>query len=137
MALEQEILSLSHVIAVIGLSANPERNSHRVASYLQEHGYHIIPVNPGETEILGEVCYPDLLSVPNKIDVVVIFRRAEDVPPIVRQAITIGAGAVWMQPGIINEEAAALAREAGLKVVMDRCAMREHGKLRAGGDARP
>jgi uncharacterized protein len=135
MALEQEILSSSHVIAVVGLSANPERNSYRVASYLQEQGYHIIPVNPGETKVLGEVCYPDLLSVPHKIDVVDIFRRAEDVPSVVRQAITIGASVVWMQSGIISEQAAALAREAGLKVVMNRCMMIEHGKLYPGGKA--
>jgi predicted CoA-binding protein len=133
MALEQDILSSSHVIAMVGLSANPERHSYRVASYLQEQGYRIIPVNPGETEVLGEVCYSDLLSIPHKIDVVDIFRRAEDVTPVVQQAITIGAGVVWMQLGIINEEAAALAREAGLKVVMDRCIMREHGKLHPGG----
>jgi uncharacterized protein len=133
MALEQDILSSSHVIAMVGLSANPERHSYRVASYLQEQGYRIIPVNPGETEVLGEVCYSDLLSIPHKIDVVDIFRRAEDVTPVVQQAITISAGVVWMQLGIINEKAAALAREAGLKVVMDRCIMREHGKLHPGG----
>jgi predicted CoA-binding protein len=135
MSLEQDILKSSHTIAVVGLSANPERYSHRVASYLQDRGYQIIPVNPGETEVLGEACYTDLLSVPHQIDVVDIFRRAEDVPPVVRQAISIGAGVIWMQLGIVNEEAAALAREAGLKVVMDRCMMREHEKLKQGREA--
>ena len=114
---------------MVGLSANPERPSNRVASYLKENGYKIIPVNPTEREILGEVCYPDLGSVPDKVDVVDIFRRSEDVPAIVEEAIKTGAKAVWMQEGVINEPAAAQAREARLLVVMDRCMLKEHRKL--------
>ena len=131
---EQEVLHTSHVIAVVGLSANPGRYSYQVASYLRGHGYRIIPVNPGETEILGETCYPDLLAVPEKIDVVDIFRRTEDVPAVVQQAITIGVPVVWMQLGIVNEAAAAQARGAGLKVIMDRCMMREHTKMELLGE---
>ncbi len=126
MSVESEILKSSRVVAVVGLSANPERPSHTVCSYLKKHGFKIIPVNPMEKEILGEVCYPDLTSIPEKVDVVDIFRRSEDVPPIVEEAIKIGATALWMQSGIINEPAAQRAREAGLKVVMDRCMKIEH-----------
>jgi len=126
---EEEILKSSRTVAVVGLSANPERPSSRVASYLKENGYKIIPVNPTEREILGEVCYPDLSSVPEKVDVVDIFRRSEDVPAIVEEAIKTGAKSVWMQEGVINEPAAAQAREARLPVVMDRCMLKEHRKL--------
>jgi predicted CoA-binding protein len=134
MSAEEEILSFSRVVAVVGLSAKPDRPSYRVASYLKEQGYNIIPVNPVEKEILGELCYPDLASIPELIDVVDIFRRSEEVLPIVKEAIKIGAKAVWMQEGVINEEAAARAREAGLMVVMDKCMRKEHRKLRSGGD---
>jgi uncharacterized protein len=129
MGLEYDILSTSQVVAVVGLSAKPERYSYLVARYLQMHGYRIIPVNPGEKKILGEASYPDLLSVPEKIDVVEIFRRSEEVPLVVQQAIQVKAKAVWMQVGVINQEAAALAKKAGLKVVMDRCMMREHREM--------
>lgn len=126
MGIETEILDSYNVVAVVGLSPNPERQSYRVAKYLQENGYRIIPVNPMATEVLGEKSYPDLLAVPESVEVVDIFRKAEDVPPVVDQAIEIQAKAVWMQEGIINEEAAAKARQAGILVVMDRCMLREH-----------
>ena len=130
MSAEEEILNFSRVVAVVGLSSKPDRPSYRVASYLKEQGYKIIPVNPGEKEISGELCYPDLASIPEPVDVVDIFRRSEDVPPIVEEAIRIGAKAVWMQEGVINEEAAARAREAGLGVVIDKCMRKEHLKLK-------
>ena len=131
---EEEILNSSRVVAVVGLSAKPDRPSYRVADYLKTQGYRIIPVNPAESEILGELCYPDLASVPESVDVVDIFRHSEEVLPIVKEAIRIGAKAVWMQEGVINEEAAARTREAGLMVVMDKCMLKEHRKLRSGGD---
>lgn len=125
----EDILKQIRTVAVVGLSDNPERPSHTVAKYLKEQGYHIIPVNPQIKEVLGEISYPDLLSIPEPVDVVDIFRRPEDVPPIVDQAIKIGAKVVWMQEGIINEEAATRARKNGLTVVMDRCMLKEHRKL--------
>ena len=125
----EEILKNSRTVAVVGLSANPERPSHIVAAYLKEKGYNIIPVNPGEKTVLGETSYPDLISIPGKVDVVDIFRRSEDVLPIVREAIKIGAKAVGMQEGIINEEAAAAARKVGLKVVMNKCLRKEHIRI--------
>jgi predicted CoA-binding protein len=134
MSAEEEILSFSRVVAVVGLSSKPDRPSYKVAGYLKEQGYKIIPVNPTEKEILGELCYPDLASIPELIDVVDIFRRSEEVLPIVKEAIKIGAKAVWMQEGVINEEAAARAREAGLMVVMDKCMRKEHLKLHGRGD---
>ncbi|MDP3104490.1 MAG: CoA-binding protein [Candidatus Methanoperedens sp.] len=117
-------------IAVVGISDNPERPSNFVAKFLEEHGYKIIPVNPNLTEWEGKKCYPDLLSIPVKVDVVDIFRRPEAIPPIVDEAIAIKAKAVWMQEGIVNEEAAAKAREAGIEVVMDRCMKKEYLKLK-------
>jgi len=131
-SIEEEILNSSRVVAVVGLSAKPDRPSYRVASYLKENGYKIIPVNPGIREILGEVCYPDLSSIPEPVDVVNIFRRSEEVPAIVEEAIRIGSKVVWMQEGVTNEEAAVRAREAGLLVVMDRCMLKEHQRLRGG-----
>lgn len=125
----ERILRESKTVAVVGLSPNPGKPSHWVPAYLQSHGYRVIPVNPTVAEVLGEASYPDLKSVPDKIDVVEIFRRPEDVPPVVEQAIEVGASAVWMQSGIVNEEAAAKARAAGLDVVMDRCMMVEHDRL--------
>ena len=125
----RDILEKSKVIAVVGLSPKPERDSHEVAKYLQDQGYRIVPVNPRADTILGEKSYPDLASIPEKVDVVDIFRRSDDVPPVVDQAIDIGAKAVWMQLGIVNEVAAAKAREAGLGVVMDRCMLVEHRNL--------
>ena len=125
----RDILEKSKVIAVVGLSPKPERDSHEVAKYLQDQGYRIVPVNPRADTILGEKSYPDLASIPEKVDVVDIFRRSDDVPSVVDQAIDIGAKAVWMQLGIVNEGAAAKAREAGLGVVMDRCMLVEHRNL--------
>jgi predicted CoA-binding protein len=127
---EEEILNFSRVVAVVGLSSKPDRPSYRVASYLKEQGYKIIPVNPEERKILGELCYPDLDSIPESVDVVDIFRRSEEALPIVEEAIKIGAKAVWMQEGVINEEAAARAKEAGLLVVMDKCMRKVHLKLK-------
>ncbi len=127
--LEAKILNEYHTVAVVGVSPNPKRPSCRVASYLTRHGYHVIPVNPGAQEILGETSYPDLSSIPEKVEVVDIFRRSEEVTPIVDEAIKIGAKAVWMQEGVINEEAATKARNAGLLVVMDKCMRKEHLRL--------
>ena len=125
---EEQILDTCRIVAVVGLSPDAERPSFRVASYLKEHGYRIIPVNPKLSQILGETCYPDLTSIREPVDVVDIFRRAEETPGIVDQAIAIGARAVWMQEGIVNQTAAEKAREAGLLVVMDRCMRKEHLK---------
>lgn len=126
---EQEIFEDSKVIAVVGLSANPERPSHRVASYLKGNGYRIIPVNPSIESALDEKSYPDLSGIPEKIDVVDIFRKPEDVLPIVEEAIRIGAKTVWLQEGVINEEAAETARKAGLRVVMNKCMLKEHQRI--------
>jgi len=129
MSAEEEILNSSRIIAMVGLSPRPDRPSYLVASYLKEQGYRIIPVNPTEKEILGEPCYPSLASIPEPVDVVDIFRRSEEVPAIVEEAIKIGAKAVWMQEGVVNGEAAARAREAGLLVIMDECMLKEHQRL--------
>ena len=129
MSTESEILESYRVVAVVGLSANEERDSFRVAKYLKEHGYKIIPVNPMAQEVLGQKCYADLTSVPERVEIVDIFRRASDVPPVVEQAINIGAKAVWMQEGIVNEDAALLARQAGIQVVMDRCIRKVHEEI--------
>jgi uncharacterized protein len=128
---EEEILDDSHVVAVVGASSKAGRASNHVVSYLKKCGYKIIPVNPMEKKVQDETCYPDLKSIPQKVDVVDIFRRSEEVPPIVEDAIKIGAKAVWMQEGVVNEEAADKARKAGLKVVMDRCMAKEHLRLHA------
>jgi hypothetical protein len=116
----------------VGISADEEKASYRVARYLKEHGYRIIPVNPREKEVLGERCYPDLCSVPEQIEVVDVFRRPRFVPRIVAEAMYAGAKVVWMQEGIVHEAAARRAREAGMEVVMDRCMMKEHKKLTGG-----
>jgi len=121
-----EILKKYKTIAVVGLSSNPLRPSHGVTEYMHGAGYRIIPVNPNETEVLGEKSYPRLEDVPEKIEIVNVFRRAEEVPPVVESAIRIGVRAVWMQLGIENEEAAAKARAAGLVVVEDACILVEH-----------
>ena len=123
------LLKESKNIAVVGLSPKANRPSNQVALYLIEVGYNVIPVNPGQEEILGRKCYPDLESVSEPIDIVDIFRRSEDVEPIVESAIGVGARVVWMQQGIVNEEAAARAREAGLTVIMDRCLKVDHRNL--------
>ncbi len=117
-------------IAVVGISDDPTRPSYSVSSFLVKHGYNIIPVNPKLTEWEGKQCYPDLLSIPVSVDVVDIFRRPEFVPPIVDEAIKIKAKAVWMQEGIVNEEAGEKAREAGIEVVMDKCMMKEYRRLK-------
>ena len=125
----KDILQSAKTIASVGLSSNQEKESFWIASYLKEQGYRLIPVNPTADEILGEKAYPDLESIPEKIDVVQVFRRSEDVPPVVDSAIKAGAKVVWMQAGIVNEEAAQKAREAGLEVVMDACMRMTHQRL--------
>ena len=113
-------------IAVVGISDRPERDSYRVAAYLAHAGYVIIPVNPNVTQVLGERCWPTLDDAPKPIEVVDVFRRSELVEPVVDAAIRVGAKAVWMQDGVVNDAAAAKARAAGLLVVMDRCMLRDH-----------
>jgi len=125
----RDILLSAKTIASVGLSSNTEKESYWIASYLKDQGYHVIPVNPTATEILGEKAYPDLESVPEKIDVVQVFRKPEDVMPVVEDAIKVGAKVIWMQEGIVNEEAAQKAREAGLQVVMDACMRATHRRL--------
>lgn len=125
----KDILLSAKIIASVGLSSNTQKESYWIASYLKEQGYRVIPVNPTADEILGEKAYPDLESIPEKIDVVQVFRRPEDVPPVVDSAINIGAKAVWMQEGIVHEEAAQKARQAGLQVVMDACMRGTHRRL--------
>ena len=126
-------------IAVIGLSPRPDRPSHSVARFLQSRGYEIVPVNPGATQILGERCYPSVTAAAAalavlglKIDMVDCFRKSEDIPPIADEAIAIGAKCLWLQIGVINEEAAGKARAAGLEVVMNRCVKIEHARLFGG-----
>ena len=125
----KNILLSAKTVASVGLSGNQQKESYWIAAYLQEQGYRVIPVNPTATEILGEKAYPDLGSVPEKIDVVQVFRKPEDVPPVVDDAIKAGAKVVWMQEGIVNHEAAQKAREAGLEVVMDACMRATHRRL--------
>ncbi len=121
-----KLLESARNIAVVGLSASPLRPSHGVAAYMQSHGYKIIPVNPEITNVLGEDAYPSLADVPEKIDIVDIFRRPEFVPPIVDQAIQLKVSAIWMQEGVVHNQAAEKARRAGILVVMDRCILKEH-----------
>ncbi|MGA1796927.1 MAG: CoA-binding protein [bacterium] len=125
----RDILQRFRSVAVIGVSGNNEKASHQVARYLKEHGYTIYPVNPRYPSILGRDCYPSLLEIPDPIEVVDIFRRPSAVPDIVEDAISRGARVIWMQQGIVNNEAAQRARDAGLRVVMDRCMMSEHKRL--------
>jgi len=119
----RSLLNDAEVVAVMGLSSKPWRASHEVAAYLQEHGYRIVPVNPGETEVLGEPAYPTLLDIPREIeiDVVDVFRRAEHAPEIARQAVEIGAKVLWLQQDIVSDEAARIATEGGLDVIMGVC----------------
>jgi len=124
-----ELLASSKVIAVVGLSGRKWRPSYGVSQYMQAQGYRIIPVNPNETDVLGERAYARLEDVLEKVDIVDVFRRSEFVPEIVDAAIRIGARAVWMQEDVVHEEAARRAREAGLFVVMDRCILKEHRNL--------
>jgi len=125
-----DILTKYKTIAVVGLSSNPARPSHGVSEYMQSSGYQIIPVNPNETDVLGEPSYARLEDAPQKIEIVQIFRRSEEVPPVVDAAIRVGAKVVWMQLGIVNETAAEKARAAGITVVMDACMLVEHKKRR-------
>nr|MBF0222650.1 CoA-binding protein [Desulfobulbaceae bacterium] len=127
-----KILKAMRSVAVVGLSPKATRPSHQVAQYLLDHGYTVIPVNPGHDTILGLTCYPDLQSIPGHIDVVDIFRNLNDVPGIVDSAIAVGAKTVWMQLGVVHEAAAAKARSAGLTVVMDRCLKIDHQNLFGG-----
>jgi predicted CoA-binding protein len=125
----REALRSARTIAVVGLSGKRFRPSHGVAEYMQKAGYRIIPVNPHESRVLGEQCYPDLDSVPGPVDIVDIFRRSEFVPEIVEAAIRKGAKVVWMQEGVVHEDAARRAEAAGLTVVMDRCILKDHRRL--------
>ena len=117
------LLGDAHIVAVVGLSSNPDRPSNSVAGYLQEHGYRIVPVNPRETEVLGERAYASLLDIPSdvRVDVVDVFRRAEETPAVARDAVRIGARVLWLQDGIVNEDAYRIASEAGLDVIMGVC----------------
>jgi predicted CoA-binding protein len=117
----RSILQRTRTIAVVGLSSRPERDSNRVARYLQSHGYRIIPVNPNETEVLGERAYPTLLEVPEPVDLVDVFRRPSSTPEVAERAVAVGAPVVWLQLGIESDEARRIAEEAGLTVVMDLC----------------
>lgn len=125
----EELLRASRTIAVVGLSSKKYRPSYGVSEYMQRAGYRIIPVNPRETEVLGEKAYPNLEAVPEKVDIVDIFRRSEFVSEIVDAAIRIGARAVWMQEGVVHEAAAEKARAAGLTVIMDRCILKDHRRM--------
>ena len=124
-----QILKTVRTVATVGVSSSEDKPSYGIFSYLKAHGYNMIPVNPTAATIQGGKSYPDLLAIPGKVDVVQVFRKSEDVPPIVEQAIQIGAKVVWMQEGISHEEAGAKAEKAGLKVVMDRCMKKEHQRL--------
>jgi len=124
-----EILHTARTIAVVGLSGKRYRPSYGVAEYMKSAGYRIIPVNPRETQVLGETCYADLDAVPDQIDIVDIFRRSEFVPEIVEAAIRKGARVIWMQEGVVHEEAARRAEAAGLIVIMDRCILKDHRRL--------
>jgi predicted CoA-binding protein len=130
-----EILERSKKVACVGVSSNPDKPSHEVFAYLLEHGYDMIPVNPTAGEIQGRKAYPGLRSIPEKVDIVQVFRKPEDVPAVVEQAIQIAASVVWMQEDVINEEAARTAEAAGLQVVMNRCMRKTHVRL-LGGRAR-
>ncbi len=124
-----ELLRTARTIAVVGLSSRKFRPSYGVSDYMKRAGYRIIPVNPNESEVLGERCYATIEDIPDHIDIVDIFRRSEHVPEIVEAAIRAGAGAIWMQEGVVHEAAARRAREAGLKVVMDRCILKDHSRF--------
>ncbi len=128
----RRILADTRVIAVVGLSANWHRPSNFAAKYMQEHGYRVIPVNPGYTEVLGEHCYPSLADIPEPVDMVDCFRASSEIPPIAEAAIAIKAKVLWMQLGVVSLEAARLARAAGLEVVMNRCVKIEHARLFGG-----
>ena len=128
----RRILKENRVLAIVGLSANWHRPSHFAAKYMLEHGYRVIPVNPQYQEVLGQKCYASLLEIPEKVDLVSVFRKTADVLPVAEDAIAIGARVLWQQLGVRNEAAAAKARAAGLETVMDRCVKIEHGRLFGG-----
>ncbi len=128
----RRILKESRVLAIVGLSASWHRPSYFAAKYMLEHGYRVIPVNPQYTEVLGQKCYASLRDIPEKVDLVDVFRKTADVMPIAEDAIAIGARVLWQQLGVKNEAAAAKARAAGLEIVMDRCVKIEHGRLFGG-----
>lgn len=128
----RRVLRDSRTIAVVGLSAEWHRPSYFAAKYMQEHGYRIVPVNPKYPEILGEKSYPDLKSIPFPVDLVDVFRKPQDAGPIAQDAVSIGARALWLQIGVINEEAKRIAEDAGLTVVMDRCVKIEYARLFGG-----
>ncbi len=123
-----EILKTSRTIAVVGLSPKEDRASHEVAAYMQKHGYRIIPVHPQATEILGEKVYARLEDIPESVDIVDVFRKSDDTPPVAESAVRIGAKVLWLQLGIANEVAASIAEAGGLQVVQDRCIKIEHAK---------
>ena len=125
----RRILTGSRTIAVVGLSANWYRPSYFAAKYMQDHGYRVIPVNPNYTEVLGERCYPGIASIPEPVDIVDCFRRAEEMPALAQEAVAVGAKVFWMQLGIDNAEATRIASGAGLDVVADRCVKIEHARL--------
>lgn len=128
----RRVLKSCHTIAVVGLSAEWHRPSYFAAKYMQEHGYRIIPVNPKYPEILGEKCYPSLAAIPEPVDMVDVFRKPEDCPPIAREAVAIGAKVLWLQLGVVSPEAQAIAQAAGLTVVMDHCVKIEYARLFGG-----
>lgn len=128
----RRILKENRTIAVVGLSADWFRPSYFAAKYMQEHGFRVIPVNPKYDEILGERCYPDLKSIPEKVDIVDVFRKPQDCVPIAEDAVAIGAKVLWLQIGVINDEAARIAEAGGLEVVMDRCVKIEYARLFGG-----
>ncbi len=127
--LMRRLLLESHTVAIVGLSTEEQKASTFVATYLMRAGYRVIPVTPKGKEILGEKAYPDLASVPEKIDIVDVFRRGKECPSVAEQAIAVGAKALWIQLGIVSVEAAEMAEQAGLSVIMDRCIKMEHGRL--------
>ncbi len=131
MSAEAAILRKYRTIAVVGLSSDEARDSYSVSKYMQAAGYRIVPVNPAETEVLGEKAHPTVASVPAPVEIVNVFRRPEVVPGVVDDAIAAGAKVIWMQEGIVSEKAAAKAREAGLEVVMDRCIRAGHRRMAA------
>jgi predicted CoA-binding protein len=128
----RRIYKENHTIAVVGLSADWYRPSYFAAKYMMDHGYRIIPVNPRYQEVLGQKCYPNLRAIPGKVDIVDCFRKSADIPPLVDDAIAIGAKVLWLQIGVIHEEAAKRARAAGMDVVMDRCVKIEYARLFGG-----
>lgn len=128
----RRILKENHTIAIVGLSADWYRPSYFAAKYMQEHGFKIIPVNPKYTEILGEKCYPDLKSIPEKIDMVDVFRKSADCAPIAKEAVAIGAKVLWLQLGVENDEAKAIAESGGVEFVENRCVKIEYARLFGG-----